>query len=57
MQTKEWDPVIQWFCDRFVVDVKKIRNLETPQILEDTRFAITKHFLSYDFASINGIEL
>lgn len=54
LQVREWDPVIQWFCDRYRVNLQKSRNMVAPTIGDDTKMAISKHLLSYNFSAIHG---
>ncbi|XP_077286235.1 ATP synthase mitochondrial F1 complex assembly factor 2 homolog l(2)k14505 [Arctopsyche grandis] len=54
MQQKEWDPIIQWFCDRFAVNMKKVRGFDAPTIDSNTKSILTRHLLSYDFAAVHG---
>lgn len=54
MQLKEWDPVIQWFNDRYQVDMKKNRDLNTPVISEEIRLRVGKHLMSYDESCLHG---
>lgn len=53
-QQKQWDPVIQWFCDRFHVDIKKTRGFVAPAITPETNAALTKHLMSYNTSAVNG---
>ncbi|GJQ70570.1 hypothetical protein Trydic_g22969 [Trypoxylus dichotomus] len=59
-QVEEWDPVIQWFCDRFAVDIQKSRAMEGPKISENTKQVITRHLLSYNqeamFGYVYGVD-
>lgn len=52
---QEWDPVIQWFCKRFEVDINKMRGLEPVAIPVETKAALQRHLMSYDMDSIHGI--
>ncbi|KAF5281573.1 hypothetical protein FQA39_LY05108 [Lamprigera yunnana] len=54
LQVEEWDPVIQWFCNRFQVDLQKSRSMNAPTINMDTKTTISKHLLSYNFDSVHG---
>lgn len=54
MQVKEWDPVIQWFNERYSVEMKKNRDIHTPVISEEIRLRIGKHLMSYDEASLHA---
>lgn len=54
LQKNRWDPLIQWFCDRFQVDIIKTCSIEAPKVTLDTKDVITKHLLSYNFEAIHG---
>lgn len=54
LQVKEWDPVIQWFCDRFQIDLQKSRDITGPAVSEQVKAVISKFLMSYNFASLNG---
>lgn len=56
LQKNRWDPLIQWFCDRFQVDIIKTCSIEAPKITSDTKDIITKHLLSYNFEAIHGFK-
>ncbi|XP_017779376.1 PREDICTED: ATP synthase mitochondrial F1 complex assembly factor 2 [Nicrophorus vespilloides] len=54
LQVAEWDPIIQWFCDRFRVDLHKTRNIGGPSVKEETKAVLSKYLMSYNFAALNG---
>lgn len=54
MQKKDWDPVIQWFNERYSVKMEKNRDLDTPVVSEEIRLRIGKHLMSYDEASLHA---
>ncbi|KAK4878940.1 hypothetical protein RN001_007086 [Aquatica leii] len=54
LQVEEWDPVIQWFCDKFQVDLKKSRDMNAPVLDTETKATITRHLLSYNFECVHG---
>ncbi|XP_065163924.1 ATP synthase mitochondrial F1 complex assembly factor 2 isoform X2 [Atheta coriaria] len=53
-QVKEWDPIIQWFCDKFQVDIQKSRDIGGPVVPEATKASISRYLMSHNFAAING---
>lgn len=53
-QCAEWDPVRDWFNQRFGTDIQRTRDIMAPTISAGTRMAITKHLLSYDAVSMHG---
>nr|XP_022914459.1 ATP synthase mitochondrial F1 complex assembly factor 2 [Onthophagus taurus] len=54
LQEKEWDPVIQWFCNKFKVDLQKSVVIEGPKISDETKQKISKYLLSYSQDAIFG---
>lgn len=48
MQHRDWDPMIQWFNERFLVEMKKNRDIYTPVVSGEIRMRIAKHLMSYD---------
>lgn len=51
---QEWDPVIQWFCDRFQVNLKKSREMTGPKEDLEVKNIVTKYLLSYNFEAMHG---
>lgn len=51
---KEWDPIIQWFCDRFQVDLAKSRQMQSPKEDLQAKAIINKYLLSYSFEALHG---
>lgn len=54
MQCAEWDPVIEWFNDRYGTDMQKSCDITQPKISPKTRMNISKHLLSYDDAEMQA---
>lgn len=54
MQKKKWHPVIEWFQKRFNVKQSVSEDLEPPPVSTETRAILARHYLSYDFPSLNG---
>lgn len=54
LQCESWDPVIQWFCDRFQTDIMKTQSISAPVISQKTRDVLTRHFDSYNYQAIQG---
>ncbi|KAK0179813.1 hypothetical protein PV327_005529 [Microctonus hyperodae] len=54
LQIQKWDPLIQWFCDKYQVDIKKTESISPPLIPTQTKDAIIKHMSSYDFPVLQG---
>ncbi|XP_018321954.1 ATP synthase mitochondrial F1 complex assembly factor 2 [Agrilus planipennis] len=54
LQVKEWDPVVQWFCDKFQVNISKSRSMQGLVIDQSVKNVISKYLLSYDFPAVHG---
>jgi len=52
-QLAEWQPIIDWFCQRHEVDIQPSLSL-TAQFSDDTREKIRRHLLSYNFEAVQG---
>lgn len=55
VQCAEWDPVIEWFNERYGTDIQKSCAITQPVISPKTRMSISKHFLSYNDAAMQGL--
>lgn len=53
-QCRDWDPILQWFNERYGTDVKKTRDIMAPTVSPGTTMAITKHLLSYNEIAMHG---
>ncbi|XP_011306059.1 ATP synthase mitochondrial F1 complex assembly factor 2 [Fopius arisanus] len=54
LQTDKWDPVIQWFCDKYQVDITKTTSISPPIIPPGTKDKLIRHFASYDYPALIG---
>ncbi|XP_055680690.1 ATP synthase mitochondrial F1 complex assembly factor 2 [Lutzomyia longipalpis] len=55
VQTKEWDPVIAWFNERFGGNLKKSRDINTPHVSSETRMNVGKYLMSHRESALHGI--
>lgn len=55
IQVKEWDPIIQWFCDKFKVDLSKNRGFDATSINDSTKGLLIRHLLSYNVETMHGM--
>lgn len=53
-QVKEWDPIIEWFNERYDTGIVKSRSILQPNINAECKMNISKYLMSYDFSSLNG---
>ncbi|XP_054282877.1 ATP synthase mitochondrial F1 complex assembly factor 2-like [Macrosteles quadrilineatus] len=54
IQQNEWQPHIDWFCQRFGVTIAATHNIGPPQVSDDIKAQIQRHLMSYNFAAIHG---
>ncbi|KAK2581205.1 hypothetical protein KPH14_008004 [Odynerus spinipes] len=54
LQVEKWDPLVQWFCDHFKVDIVKTQSIDIPAVPIETKTILMRHLLSYDFNVIHG---
>ncbi|XP_017064343.2 ATP synthase mitochondrial F1 complex assembly factor 2 [Drosophila eugracilis] len=54
LQVNEWDPVIAWFNQRYETNLQKTMNITPPQISEQDKMKIAKHFQSYSLETLHG---
>ncbi|KAH8352768.1 hypothetical protein KR084_006281 [Drosophila pseudotakahashii] len=54
LQVNEWDPVIEWFNQRFETNLQKTMNIVPPQVSEDDKMKVAKHFHSYSLETLHG---
>lgn len=55
VQVAEWDPIIDWFNERFEANIEKSCDIQQPKISAKTRMNISKHLLSYGDAAMPAI--
>lgn len=46
--------MIQWFCDKYQVDIEKTTSISAPIIPSNTKETIVRHMASYDAAALHG---
>lgn len=47
-QCAEWDPMIDWFNERYETDVVKSRDIQQPFMSEKAKMIMSRHLLSYN---------
>ncbi|XP_029160585.1 ATP synthase mitochondrial F1 complex assembly factor 2 [Nylanderia fulva] len=55
LQIEKWEPIFRWFCENYDVDIARTQGIEAPTVSVETKTALTKHLLSYNFNSIYGV--
>lgn len=56
MQVREWNPIINWFNERFGVDLQPTRDIGSPHVSDESKAAIQRHLLSYNDWAIHGFS-
>ncbi|KAF7388168.1 ATP synthase mitochondrial F1 complex assembly factor 2 [Vespula maculifrons] len=54
LQVEKWDPIVQWFCDHYKVNIVKTQSIDTPTVPIETKTVLTRHLSSYDFNAVHG---
>lgn len=54
LQKKEWDPLVQWFCDHFRVNIVKTQSIESPIVPSETKSLLIRHLCSYNQHAVHG---
>lgn len=54
LQVEKWDPLVQWFCDHFQVNIVKTQSIDTPAVPIETKTVLMRHLLSYNYNAIHG---
>lgn len=54
MQKAEWDPIINWFNERYSTDLRATDSITPPDISMDVKMNISKYLKSYNLASLHG---
>lgn len=54
IQAREWDPILEWFNQKFGVDIRPCPGLLGADIPSPARDTIRRYLLSYDVWAANG---
>ncbi|XP_060526045.1 ATP synthase mitochondrial F1 complex assembly factor 2 [Cylas formicarius] len=54
LQICQWDPVIEWFNERFGVNLKKSVDMDVCAISDGDKATLTRHLLSHNFGTLHG---
>ncbi|XP_031825850.1 ATP synthase mitochondrial F1 complex assembly factor 2 homolog l(2)k14505 [Nomia melanderi] len=54
LQIEKWDPLVQWFCDNYGVDIIKTTSIEAPTVPIETKATLLKYLMSYNFSAVHG---
>nr|XP_012134815.1 PREDICTED: ATP synthase mitochondrial F1 complex assembly factor 2 isoform X2 [Megachile rotundata] len=52
LQIENWDPLVQWFCDNYNVNMIKTQSIQAPTISQETKHILTRHLMSYNFNAV-----
>ncbi|XP_065582390.1 ATP synthase mitochondrial F1 complex assembly factor 2-like [Artemia franciscana] len=56
MQSKEWDPLVDWFNCRFETSLEPCSDITGPVIRPEDREAIARHLLSHSLWTVQGLS-
>jgi len=56
LQINEWDPVIEWFNQRFEINLQKTMSITPPKVSDEDKMKVAKHFQSYSLETLHGNE-
>ncbi|XP_033108655.1 ATP synthase mitochondrial F1 complex assembly factor 2-like isoform X2 [Anneissia japonica] len=56
LQTNEWDPLLEWFNNRYDTDVTSTMSILPPTIPEDTRSKLQHHLMTHNDWALLGYE-
>lgn len=54
LQRNEWDPIIQWFNERYGTNLQKTMDITPPNVTDDDKMKISKYLLSHSEEVLNG---
>ncbi|XP_015438665.1 PREDICTED: ATP synthase mitochondrial F1 complex assembly factor 2 [Dufourea novaeangliae] len=54
LQSEKWDPLIQWFCDNYAVDIVKTKSIEAPTVSIETKSVMLRHLMSFNYSAVHG---
>ncbi|KOC67644.1 ATP synthase mitochondrial F1 complex assembly factor 2 [Habropoda laboriosa] len=54
LQMKNWDPLIQWFCDNYAVNIMKTQSIQAPTVPSETKAVLIRHLMSYNYNAVHG---
>ncbi|KAK6623667.1 hypothetical protein RUM43_009519 [Polyplax serrata] len=54
VQLREWKPILDWFCQKFNVEIESSNNFDGPKISSEAKEILMKHLMSYNIWAIHG---
>ncbi|KAK1120828.1 hypothetical protein K0M31_011031 [Melipona bicolor] len=54
LQTENWDPLVQWFCDNYGVNLIKTQSIKAPTVPLETKAILTRHLMSHNYSAVCG---
>ncbi|CAK9816165.1 ATP synthase mitochondrial F1 complex assembly factor 2 [Anthophora quadrimaculata] len=54
LQTTNWDPLVQWFCDNYTVNIMKTQSIQAPTVPPETKAVLIRHLMSYNYNAVHG---
>nr|CAD7571853.1 unnamed protein product [Timema californicum] len=56
LQAQEWQPILDWFCERYNVQIESSREITGPHISQETKSVLRKHLQSYSLWAVHGFS-
>ncbi|XP_063232897.1 ATP synthase mitochondrial F1 complex assembly factor 2 [Bacillus rossius redtenbacheri] len=56
LQLERWQPVLEWFCERYSVQLVASRDITMPAVTDETRATLRSHLLSYNMWAVHGFS-
>lgn len=53
-QKNEWDPVIQWFNERYETNLRKTLDITAPKLADSDRMNVSKYLMSNSLETLHG---
>ncbi|XP_076687131.1 ATP synthase mitochondrial F1 complex assembly factor 2 homolog l(2)k14505 [Andrena cerasifolii] len=54
LQSDKWDPLVQWFCDNYRVNLMKTKSINAPAVSPETKAVLIRHLMSYSYSAVHG---
>ncbi|XP_071964002.1 ATP synthase mitochondrial F1 complex assembly factor 2-like [Antedon mediterranea] len=56
LQTREWDPLLDWFNSRYETDITSTQSIMPPAVPDETRAKLKQHLLTHNEWALFGYE-
>lgn len=56
LQTEEWLPTIEWFCNTMGVTVQPTNSISLPLVPAETKDVVMRYLMSHSFVALHGMS-